>query len=90
VATPLRQETPKSPKTTPPNPQSYGLGAVGGVHLGEDSSIPSSRRQQRIYSQVAESLWDNLEFVQAGFHIGRYITAVVNTEAERANTQKLY
>jgi hypothetical protein len=35
-------------------------------------------------------MWDNLDFIQAGFHIGRYITASVNTEAERENIKALY
>jgi hypothetical protein len=39
---------------------------------------------------VAESLWDNPEFNQAGFHIGRFITAVVDTEADWENIKALY
>jgi hypothetical protein len=37
-----------------------------------------------------ESLWDNPDFIQAGFHIGRYVTASVNIEAEREQIKALY
>jgi hypothetical protein len=37
-----------------------------------------------------EFLWDAPEFIQAGFHVGRYITATVDAEAEHANAQHLY
>jgi hypothetical protein len=36
---------------------------------------------------VAESLWDNPKFVQARFHVGRFVTA---TEADRENIEALY
>jgi hypothetical protein len=39
---------------------------------------------------VAESLWDNPEFIQADYHIGRYVTASVNTEAKRERIKALY
>jgi hypothetical protein len=38
---------------------------------------------------VAESLANNLEFIKARFHIDRFITDAVDTEAERANTKAL-
>jgi hypothetical protein len=72
------------------SPQSHGLGALGRPQLGEGSFVPCSGKQPRQYSCVAESLWDNLDFIQAEFHIGRYITASVNTEAERENIKALY
>jgi hypothetical protein len=31
---------------------------------------------------LAESPWDNPDFIQAGFHIGWFITAFANTDAE--------
>jgi hypothetical protein len=31
----------------------------------------------------------DLDFIKAGFHIGRFITMVVNTEEERAITEVL-
>jgi hypothetical protein len=39
---------------------------------------------------VEESLGNDLEFIKAGFHIGRFITAAVDTEVERMNTDVLY
>jgi hypothetical protein len=35
-------------------------------------------------------LWDNLEFIQAGFHIGWFVTATVDTEADQENIKALY
>jgi hypothetical protein len=35
-------------------------------------------------------LWDNPDFIQAGFHIGRYVTTFMNFEAERENSKALY
>jgi hypothetical protein len=37
-----------------------------------------------------ESLWDNLEFIHAGFHIGRFVTAAVDTKAYQENKKVLY
>jgi hypothetical protein len=35
-------------------------------------------------------MWDNPEFIQTGFHIGRFITAAIDTEADRENIKMLY
>jgi hypothetical protein len=75
---------------SPQNSQSYGLGAPGGHQLGEGSSIPESRKQPRQYSHAAESLWDNLEFIQASYHTRRYVTSSVNTKAEQEQIKALY
>jgi hypothetical protein len=75
---------------SPQNSQPYGLGALGGGQPDEGSSAPGFGQQLRQYSRVAESLRDNLEFIQAGYHIGRYVTASVNTEAERERIKALY
>jgi hypothetical protein len=72
------------------NSQSYGLGAPGGRQPDECSSVPGSRKQLQQYSRVTESLWDNPEFIQAGYHIGRYVTGSVNTEAEQEWIKALY
>jgi hypothetical protein len=74
---------------TPLNPQSYGLGAVGGHQPGRSSFAPPSGKQH-IYSRVAKSLWDDSDFIQAGFYIVRYITAIVDTDVECANAKQLY
>jgi hypothetical protein len=41
-------------------------------------------------SWVAESLWDNLEFIQVGLHIGRFVTMAIDTEVVRENVKALY
>jgi hypothetical protein len=82
---PPRPEPAELPEASPPNPQSYGLGAPSGPRLDEGSSAPESRKQPLQYLCVAETIWDNLDFIQAKFHIGRYISAALNTEAEQEN-----
>jgi hypothetical protein len=37
-----------------------------------------------------DRMFDNPKFIQVGFHIVRFITAVVDTEADQANTKVLY
>jgi hypothetical protein len=49
---------------------SFGLEALGGRQPGEGSFVPRSRKQLHQYSHVAESLWDNLDFIQVRFHTG--------------------
>jgi hypothetical protein len=50
MTSPSNQETTESPKVTPPNPQSYGLGSIGGRQPGGDLSAPSSGKSHCIYS----------------------------------------
>jgi hypothetical protein len=38
---------------------------------------------------VAETLANDPDFIQARFHIGRFITAVVDTQADRLSTEGL-
>jgi hypothetical protein len=66
----LRTEPTEHPKASPQSPKSFGLRAPGGHQPGEGSSVPRSKKQPHQYSRVTESLWDNLDFIQAGFHIG--------------------
>jgi hypothetical protein len=35
-------------------------------------------------------LWDNLEFIQAGYHIAQYVTASINIESEWKRIKALY
>jgi hypothetical protein len=35
-------------------------------------------------------LWDNPDFIHVGFHIGRYVSASVNTQAEQEQIKALY
>jgi hypothetical protein len=52
--------------------------------------VRQSKEPLRQHSRVAESLWDNLDFIQAGFHISRFITTAVDTVADRENIEALY
>jgi hypothetical protein len=38
---------------------------------------------------VAKTLANDPDFIQAGFHIGRFITVVLDTEVDRLNTRGL-
>jgi hypothetical protein len=71
------------------SPKSFGLRAHGGPQPGEGSSVPRPEKQQRQYSRVTGSLWDNPDFIQVGFHIGRYVSASVNTKAEQEQIKAL-
>jgi hypothetical protein len=52
--------------------------------------MPRPEKQLRQYSWVTESLFDNPEFIKTGFHISRFITIAVDTEADQANIKALY
>jgi hypothetical protein len=79
----------ESPQADPTNPQPFGLGSIGGPSQGEPSA-PRASISARRYSQVKESLAKDPEFVKVWFHISRFITAVVDTVKDRANTNTLY
>jgi hypothetical protein len=78
------------PDVIPLSPWSYGLRAPSGPHTCEGSSVPTSRAQLCLFSHVVESLWDNPDFIQAGFHISRYVTAAMDSKAERENIKALF
>jgi hypothetical protein len=40
--------------------------------------------------RLAESFWDNPDFIRAGFHIGWFVTATVDTEVDRDNIKVPY
>jgi hypothetical protein len=52
--------------------------------------VPQSEEPPRQRSWVAESLWDNSDIMHARFHVGRFVTVAVDTEAERKNIEALY
>jgi hypothetical protein len=60
----------ESPRVSPPSHRSHELGAVGGSQYGEGSSAPQPEEVPQQRSWVLESLWDNSDFIQAGFYIG--------------------
>jgi hypothetical protein len=80
----------ESPKASPPIPRSYGIGYAGGHQTGEGSSVPQYEKPPQQHSRVIESLWDNSEFIQAGFHVGWFVMVVVDTEADWGNIKVLY
>jgi hypothetical protein len=80
----------ESPRASPPSPQSHGLRAAGGSHRGEGSPVPQPEEVLRQHSRFAESLWDNPNFIQAEFHVGRFVTTTVDTEANQDNIKALY
>jgi hypothetical protein len=77
-------------EASPQDPKSFRLGACGGLQVGGSSSKPRLEKQPRQYSRVVESLSDNPDFISAGYHIGRYVTVSMNTEAEREQIKALY
>jgi hypothetical protein len=52
--------------------------------------VPQYEETQRQHSWVTKSLWDNPEFIQAGFHLGWFVTEAVDTESDRENVKALY
>jgi hypothetical protein len=80
----------KSPRVSPPSPRSHGLGAADEYQRGEGSSVPQPEEVLRQHSWVAESLWDNPDFIQARFHTGQFVTAAIDTEADQENIKELY
>jgi hypothetical protein len=90
VGAPSDPKPTEFPRTSPTSPRCYGLGVVDDYHPGEGSSMPRPEKPSRQYLWVVESLFDNPEFIPAGFHIERFITVAVDTEADRANTKALY
>jgi hypothetical protein len=52
--------------------------------------MPRAGKAMRRYSQVEESPAKDLEFIKAGFHIGRFFTAAVDTEKDCTNKDTLY
>jgi hypothetical protein len=85
-----RPEPTEHHEASPRSPKSFGLRAPGGRQPIEGSSVPRSEEQPCQYSCVAESPWDNLDFIQAEVHNGRYISASVNTKTEREQIKVLY
>jgi hypothetical protein len=52
--------------------------------------MPRPEKQPQQYSHVAESLWANLDFIQARFHIGRYVSVSMDTQVEQEQIKALY
>jgi hypothetical protein len=52
--------------------------------------VPQSKKPSQQHSQVTESLWDNPEFIYAGFHVGQFVMAAIDNEADQENKKVLY
>jgi hypothetical protein len=52
--------------------------------------VPQREEVSQQHSRVIESLWDNPDFILAGFHVGRFVTAIVDTKADQDNINALY
>jgi hypothetical protein len=42
------------------------------------------------HTRELQSLFDNPEFIQVGFHISQFFTVAIDTKIDRANTKVLY
>jgi hypothetical protein len=87
---PHSSEPAESPKTTPPNNPCNGISSAGEAPIGGDSAQPQPKSLPRRTPLVKESLANDLNFIHARFHIGRFITVVVDTKADRLNTEALH
>jgi hypothetical protein len=87
--TPQSSEPAESPKTTPPSTRSHGLGSAGEAPIGGDFAQPQLENLPRRTPLVAKTLAKDLDFIKTGFHIGRFITTAVDTEADHANIEAL-
>jgi hypothetical protein len=78
-----------SPNTTPPSPRCHGLGSTGEGPIGGDLAQPQLESIPGQTPLVVENLANDLDFIKAEFHISRFITTVVDTEADHINTEAL-
>jgi hypothetical protein len=77
------------PKTTSPNNPCHGISFAGEDPIGGDSAQPQPESLPRWTLPVVKTLANDPDFIQAGFHIGRFITVVLDTEADHLNTEAL-
>jgi hypothetical protein len=87
---PRTQSQPSTLRLLSRAPRSCGLGSTSGYQPGKGSSLSQSEKYPQQNSQVVESLWDNPEFIQLRFYIGRFITTPLDTEADQGNIKALY
>jgi hypothetical protein len=76
-------------KMAPPSLWLHGLGTAGGTPSPSDSTLPSAESLPRVFSRVTDSLTKDLNFIKVEFHIRRFVTAAVNTEAGQSDIQVL-
>jgi hypothetical protein len=76
----------ENPQRTEMGPWSHGLGSTGKAPISDESAQPEPKSLPRQTSLVAKTLANDLGFIQAGFQISRFITAMVDTEVDHLNT----
>jgi hypothetical protein len=86
----LRPDPTMHHDASPISSKSFELRAHARPQQGEGSSVPRLGKQPRQYSCVVQSLWYNLDFIQAGFHICQYVLTSVNTQAKQEQIRALY
>jgi hypothetical protein len=67
----------------------HRLCAAGEAPTIGDLAKPHVEYSPQSIPWVADSLAKDPDFIMVGFHIGRFVTAVVNTKAERGDIQGL-
>jgi hypothetical protein len=82
-------EPAESPKTTPPSPRCHGHGSAGEAPIHGDSTQPQPKSLLWRTPLVAKALAQDPDFINVGFHIGRFITSAVDIEADHFNTEAL-
>jgi hypothetical protein len=77
------------PRTTLSSPMSQGLGSTGEVPLSGDATHASPEDSPQRIPHIADTLSKDPGFIKDKFHIGRFITVMVNTEEKRVITEAL-
>jgi hypothetical protein len=86
---PQSPESAESANPSPPNNLSHGISSTSEDPIGGDSAQPQPESLPWRTPLVSKTLSNNPDFIQAGFHIGRFITIVVDTKADHLNTEAL-
>jgi hypothetical protein len=66
------------------------MGEARGVPTRGDLAQPQVKKTPQSSLQVTDSLAKDPDFIKVECHIGKYITAMVNTEAEQVDIQALH
>jgi hypothetical protein len=85
-----RPKPTEPPKTSPMSPSPMDLGPSVNTILERARLHPDQKNHRDNIRGSQSHCFDNPEFIQTGFHIGRFIMAAIDTEVDRANTKALY
>jgi hypothetical protein len=69
---PWSSESAESPRTTQLNNPCHGISSAGEDPIGGDTTQPQPKSLPRCTPLVAETLANDLDFIQDGFHFGRF------------------